>query len=197
MKKLVSVLLCLALVLGMGSSALAASFDYTKLSGLDGYSYDKFTKSWMYQKNYTETYSDAYVVVGFSVNGDSEGLSNYPMLYTKIIDRSGKALYMINKIYFLIGDNLYSFDNLLEGGDLTGAFMGTIGKVMLEDMATATELSFKIVFNYKELSIDISHNDFSDTLKPFAQTIINNDIFGLCDETQLAAYDLFFDATIE
>lgn len=144
-----------------------------------------------------KSYSDAYVVVGFSLEGNSDGISYVPMLYTKILDRNGSVLYTVNTVYFLVGDQLYTFDNLIESGDLTAAFLGATGRELLKSLATATEASFKVEFEYKSLSIDIPSKDFSETLKLFAQTIGKYDIFSLFEESELLTYDTFFSATVE
>lgn len=197
MKKLISVLLLLAIVVSVFCSSLATSFDYTQLKNLDGYKYDKFGKSWTYNRAYIKAYADAYVVVGATLEGDESGISYPPMLFFKILDADGKSMYTASKAYFIVGDKLYSFENLIPTGDLAGVFLGTTGKELIEAFSTASDISVKIEFDYKSLDFDIKESDFTDTLKAFSKTLVKYNVFSLFNEADLLTYDIFFNSTVE
>jgi hypothetical protein len=197
MKKLISALFLITLVISICCSAVAASFDYTQLTDLDGYSYDKFEKTWMYQRSYLKEYSDAYVAIGFSLEGDTSGISYPPIMYCKILNTDGSVMHMVSEVYFLVGEKLYHFDNLLEVGDVTSMFLGSVGKQLIEDLAQATEVSVKLVYDYSSVSLDIPADDYKESLKTFAKTIIKYDVFSLFGEADLMVYDTYADATVE
>ncbi len=197
MKKVVILLLVFVLVLGLVSTSLATSFDYNKLQDLEGYKYDKFTKTWSYYEAYVKEYSDARIIIGLRVDGDASTISGPPMMYIKILDNYGKLLYAASNVYYLIGDKLYQFEGLMEADDLAFCFLGTIGQEFISDLSSAAELSVKVEFEYKTITFDITSADLKKTLQLFAKTIVTNDMYSYIDDTSFVMYDLLFNAAVE
>lgn len=67
MKRFLAVLMLVVMLCGCVGLAEEQKFDYTVLEKLEGYSYDKFEKTWSYYGAYAKKYSDARLVIGIQV----------------------------------------------------------------------------------------------------------------------------------
>lgn len=74
MKRFLAVLMLVVMMCGCVGLAEEQKFDYTVLEKLDGYSYDKFEKTWSYYGAYAKKYSDARLVIGIQVDGDKDSV---------------------------------------------------------------------------------------------------------------------------
>ena len=181
----------LIMVLGLcgifsaAAPACAEAFDGSAFAGLDGYTFDKFTKTWRYDQMYIQTYSDARIVVGLRASGGENG-PDMPTLYAKIIAADDtdplNALnlnikYSVNGIDLLIGDLVFSYDAVYRGDDGSSVVLGEKGKSVVLAMANADEISVRVRCKATSTSFDISAEDYAATLKPVAENLIRFDLW--------------------
>lgn len=184
MKKAVSLIMCLMLLISV--SAYAADFNNSALSKLDGYKYDKFTKSWSYYEAYVEKYSDGNVVIGMKIYSE-DGSSNPSMgeLYVKIIDKDGNSIRTVENITFLINGTLYTYETLLPGSSSSSVIIGEGSMELIKALADASDVSVKIGHNRGYTTIDLNKKDFETSLKRFCKNWLTYDYYKYVSEENL------------
>lgn len=182
MKKILSFALVFVILVGILPIANAAgTFDYqTVLGSRAGYEYDKFDKQWSYYRAASKTFSDAYVVLGMKVYGE-EGGSNpeYTSLYVKILDTDGNARETITGIDFLIGDDMYSFESMLQDETDSSVVLRNAGQCLIEAINNANIQDITVRINTKRYyyTYDASEfDDFSSTIKEFCRVFVKYNI---------------------
>ncbi len=84
MKRFLAVLMLVVMMCGCVGLAEEQKFDYTVLEKLDGYTYDKSDKTWLYNGHYLKEFSDATIGVGLQADGDENTVQGV-VLYAKEI----------------------------------------------------------------------------------------------------------------
>lgn len=105
MKRFLAMLMTLVLLCGCFAMAEEKTFDYKVLEGLDGYSYDKFEKTWSYYGAYAKKYSDARLVIGIQVYGDMDSVLAV-QFYAKAVDNKNETYSMVEEVSILADDTL-------------------------------------------------------------------------------------------
>lgn len=200
MKKAISILLVIVMVLAFLPSAFAADFDYQKVLGSkSNYSYDKFNKSWKYYEAYVKNYSDGCIIIGMDVSSEDGG-SNPIMtsIYAKILDNNGNNMQTVTSLAFLIGDDLYSYDSLMEMDTSSTTLLGEQGQLLIKALAEcdATKVAVKVGSNRGDITIDMDSSELTKTLKEFCSIYTKNNIWDYytdksLTETLEAMYPLY------
>ena len=190
MKKAISVLMCVVLFLSSLSTCFADTLNKATFEKLDGYKYDKFDKTWSYYQAWSHQYKDAVVVIGINIFGGSD--DQMPAtLYCWIRDENNRqVLDSVNKMLFLIGDDVYSFDHVLEDDTDSSVLLGEDAKEFLQAMANASQITVRLSFKRASIDEEIKGTEYSRTLKAAAKAILNSNIWDCIDESwkSIAAY---------
>lgn len=188
MKRIISLLLVTIFLLSLAPYSFAASneFDFKSVLGnRDGYEYDKFDKFWSFYKAYIESYSDAYVVIGMKAWGvDGGSALDYTELYVKILDRNGDTLHIPEAIDFLIGDDLYSYEEMLEGSSSSAVSLSQDGLLLIQALADCdpSDVSVKIWWDGSYITIDLDSSQLKSTLVEFCRVYTKYNIWDYCDD---------------
>ena len=188
MKKFVCLMMAVMVVLSIFAGCVSAegTFDYTVLSKLDGYEYDKFTKCWSYYAAYRETYSDAYVIIGMKIYGEDGGANpEYAECYVKILDKSGNSLRTVDSITFLVDDTLFTYETMMPGETASSVIIGEQSVELIKALAKATSVSVKIGHNRGNTTIDLDQSEFESTLKSFCKTWVRYDFYKYVSEDNM------------
>lgn len=190
MKKL---LVCLLILLLAGSAFAETQtrHDMSIFESMQNYAYDKFDKEWNCHGAYQKIYSDAKLVVGLQVDGNDNGPTFLPHLYAWIRKPDNTAaLYNVNSIDILVGETLYSYPKWQLGEALSYVFLGEKnGKALVEAMAEADEISVRLNHSLGNVSIDITPEEYSTTLKPMARALVDFDIWSYIDSPDTANWE--------
>ena len=146
MKRFLAVLMLVVMMCGCVGLAEEQKFDYTVLEKLDGYSYDKFEKTWSYYGAYAKKYSDARLVIGIQVDGDKDSVLAV-QFYAKAVD---------NKNDTLITCKLMPID----GEQVT--LVLTSNADALQAIANAKEISFKVKMKLGSITLEPTMEDLAD-----------------------------------
>ena len=190
MKKIVAVLVAVILVLSFIPSAFADDFDYNYVLGSrNGYSYDKFTKTWKWYQAYVEEYRDGNVVIGMDCTGEN-GSSNPTLttIYAKVLDNNGDNMRTVKSIAFLIGDDLYSYDSLLNTDFSSTTILGAQGQLLIKAIAecNASDVAVKIGTDKGDLTIEFNSTELTNTLKEFCRVYTKYNIWDYYTDRSLS-----------
>jgi len=196
MRKLLVYCLVFALLLPIYALSAAERFDYKLFEDLDGYKYDKFDKTWSYYQAYLEEFSDANVVIGISISGDSASIS-LPILYAKIMKPTGEPFHTVKSLDFLVDDRVFTFENVYEGDSESLVYLGSSGQYLVEELAKATIVSVRLGLGFSSITIDIPAKDYQDTIKVISETLVKYDVWQFyTDKEFLKKVDTIFPLTI-
>ena len=190
MKKIVAVLVAVILFLSFIPSAFADDFDYNSVLGSrNGYSYDKFTKTWKWYQAYVEEYRDGNVVIGMDCTGEN-GSSNPTLttIYAKVLDNNGDNMRTVKSIAFLIGDDLYSYDSLLNTDFSSTTILGAQGQLLIKAIAecNASDVAVKIGTDKGDLTIEFNSTELTNTLKEFCRVYTKYNIWDYYTDRSLS-----------
>ena len=198
MKKLVAIMLTLTLIMGVGSALgeVLGEFSISDYENAPNYDYDKFDKEWSCYGAYSKEYNDAYVVIGLECFGTANGV-NCVELYCWVRDENNKnVLYDVQSIDILIGDMLYSFDDMYVDETSSWVLLGEDSKPLIEAMASTDAADIRLSYKTGSLTYELSGNDYSTTLKPIAEILKKNNtidfsLMGESAETVRICEELF------
>lgn len=190
MKKTLTILLAVVLLLSFIPTAFADDFDFNAVLGSrNGYSYDKFTKTWKWYQAYVEEYSDGNVVIGMDCTGEN-GSSNPVMttIYAKVLDTNGNTMRTVKSIAFLIGDDLYSYESLLERDSSSTTLLGEQGQLLIKAIAecNSSNVAVKIRTDKGDLTFDLNSTELTNTLKEFCRVYTKYNIWDYYTDTSLS-----------
>lgn len=174
MKRFLAMLMTLVLLCGCFAMAEEKTFDYKVLEGLDGYSYDKFEKTWSYQASYVKEYDGAYVVIGLLADGDTEAAQTVQLLVVAAME-DGSSIGNITEIIILADDARIT----VRLQALPGRSVRLLTKAdaeVLSVIGKAQELAFKIYFGDGSSEIiEPAADEISDFVRA-AETIYEKDL---------------------
>lgn len=174
------------------------TFSYKALEKLDGYKYDKFTKTWSYYQAYIREYSDAIIVLGIQLDGEGNNLEYPPTLYAKILNPSGTAMYIVKSVDILIDDTVYSYNKMLEGETESSVLLGPSSIKLVEALAKANSASFKLTWSSGSISEDISKKEYATTLKAVCSTLIKQNVWHYVqnDDSTISLFETLYPLSI-
>ena len=191
MKKVIALLLVLVLICSYAPFSFAEEkeFDYQSvLGGRDGYSYDKFDKYWSYYGAYAKYFSDATLIIGLQTMSDeNESNPSMTLLYAKVIDKSGNSLYDVDSIDFMIGDDIYSYEEMFPSGDTANAIIGQNGMLLLEaiNKSNASDVTIRLGVEGKKMTLeDLDSSEYNE-LKEFCRVYLKYNLWDYCDQEEL------------
>lgn len=160
MKKLVSLLLAMLMLLGVTAMAEApvtetteapAAFNLSALESSPYYTYDKFQKTWEikaeWQNDYGSSNGVVLVQLEYAKNYYENGWT--PVLSVYFYDYANSHYYKVNAFRVIVGEKLYSFDKMSDGGSFGYAFYGEVMRQLLADLTQAEMIDFQIGFTDK------------------------------------------------
>ena len=177
MKRFVTIAVCMIIVCGIVTTSLADGVDKSMFEKMDGYSYDKFNKTWSYYQAYSHQYSDASVVVGIELDGgDVEQMP--PYVYCWIRDeKNSSILYEVNKLMFLIGDDLYTFETLLPSDSSSSALLGEEAKDFLQALSNGNSMTIRLVYKTGNTDEEVLSSEYKKTFKVAAKAILDSNVW--------------------
>ena len=195
MKKAISLVLAVIFICSFAPCAFAEAkkFDYkSALGDRDGYSYDKFDKSWSYYGAYAEYFSDATVIIGIQTESNS-GESNPALttLYVKIIDKNGDKLHDVESIDFLIGEDIYSYESMLPLGETSAVVLAEDGLLLIKAIKDSDSKDVAIrlgVKNKGNVTFDDLDSSEYKELKDFCRVYLKYDLWDYCADKDTANY---------
>ncbi len=208
MKKVLSLLLALVMILSFAPSAFAVKeFDYqTAFGRKDGFSYDKFSKTWSYYDAYVERYTDAYVIIGMTIWGEDGGSNpDFTELYVKVLDEKGRndPAWTIKGITFSIDDTLYSYKTMYESDTASSIVLGEKGQKLIKAFAYCDyhNAAVQIETNRGTVSFDMNSTELKTTLYELCNDYINKGVWDFSVGTNIAEaaealYPLYIDGKI-
>ena len=115
------------------------------LEKLDGYSYDKFEKTWSYQASYVKEYDGAYVIIGLMADGDTEAVQTVQLLVVAAME-DGASIGNITEI-IILADSARITVGLQALPGRSGRLLTKADAEVLSVIGKAQELAFKIYFD--------------------------------------------------
>lgn len=160
MKRFLAVLMLVVMMCGCVGLAEEQKFDYTVLEKLDGYSYDKFEKTWSYYGAYAKKYSDARLVIGIQVDGDKDSVLAV-QFYAKAVDNKNETYSMVEEVSILADDTLITCKLMpIDGEQVT--LVLTSNADALQAIANAKEISFKVKIKLGSITLEPTMEDLAD-----------------------------------
>lgn len=201
MKRMLSVLLVLVLVLLCGSLATAeqGKFDHTTLSELEGYEYDKFDKMWTYSGHYIKKYSDATVRLSLSAIGDNENVLMVS-LGTKAVKTNGESYSVVSEVQFLTDDALVTCEMMPVEGEQYAII--TLSDVeMLKIISEADSISIRIKMGAGTITLEPTNEELQEFIQ-VATTICEKNLIAYStnlgyDESSMELVKAMYPITIE
>ena len=162
MKRFLSLLMLVVMMCGCVGLAEEQKFDYTVLEKLDGYSYDKFEKTWSYYGAYVKEYSDASLVIGIQVEGDKDSVQAV-IFYAKAVDNKNETYSMVKEVSVLADDTLITCKLMQTDGEQATLVL-TPNADALQAIANAKEISFKVKMKAGNITLEPTMEELADLI---------------------------------
>ena len=197
MKKTLATILLVSILFYamMAQAETVTAFDYNVLKNLDGYSYDKFEKSWSYYGAYGKQYSDAYLVIGLDVGGTDTEVTGVA-LYAWIRDENNKEKYTDIKEIMILADDVLITCPLLVMETSSTVYVTEKSEEMLKHIADAKELMFKIITPTTSITIEPTAMETAE-LRTAARVMYEHHLVKYSDSSLMNTVELMFPITIE
>lgn len=169
------------------------SFDFTVYENAENYSYDKFEKTWDIYAAYSKKYSDARVVFGLKVWGDTKSVRTPPYIYVWIREANNRDVkFKISGLQIIANDTVFSAKSIIIDESDSYMYLDSItGKALLNAIIEGDELAFKMLYSTGSLVEEITGYDYL-SIKHLAQLIVDNDAWAYVldsDGNDLTVYD--------
>lgn len=162
MKRFLSLLMLVVMMCGCVGLAEEQKFDYTVLEKLDGYSYDKFEKTWSYYGAYVKEYSDASLVIGIQVEGDKDSVQAV-IFYAKAVDNKNETYSMVKEVSVLADDTLITCKLMQTDGEQATLVLAP-NVDALQAIANAKEISFKVKMKAGNITLEPTMEELADLI---------------------------------
>lgn len=162
MKRFLAVLMLVVMMCGCVGLAEEQKFDYTVLEKLDGYSYDKFEKTWSYYGAYVKEYSDASLVIGIQVEGDKDSVQAV-IFYAKAVDNKNETYSMVKEVSVLADDTLITCKLMQTDGEQATLVLAP-NVDALQAIANAKEISFKVKMKAGNITLEPTMEELADLI---------------------------------
>ena len=172
----------------------SSEFNYLVLKDYQGYKYDKFDEWWSYSR---DIYLDKNTMFKIRLSGDKyiEDLPDV-LIISPSETRSGA---FVRSIDILIGDKIFTFQNLRYHNDIKGLvffYLGSVGRQMVEDIPKAKTISFRLTFRDNgQSTYELRPQTFSP-LSVWCKNIIKHKVFDLFLPRMLTNADRAHNATV-
>lgn len=145
MKKILCMVLAVMMLIAQ-TTALAAvdTFDKSKLTGSDLYSYDKFSKEWNIQGTYVKEYSNVRIRIALLLFDDYVEEGYGPELRVEFFDKENQCYDQVTAIRILVGEKMFSFEKLLSTSNNSYAFGGTVMEELCSALIAGGEVAIQI-----------------------------------------------------
>lgn len=174
---------------------LPNKFNYSVLKDYEGYEYDGFEKWWSYSRKIMLGNSFMFIV---RLSGDSY-IQDPPDILIMSADEKSRGGF-VKTIDFLIRDKIYTYENLRYHDDLDGIvffYLGSIGRLMIEDIPKAKTLSIRMTFeNNKQSTFELNSKEFSPLIV-WCKNILKNEVFDLFNSRTLFYADNVHNAKVK
>lgn len=192
MKKLLALMLCLIIVF-ISTTCFAEILSKSPFEGMDGYKYDKFNKTWDYQKVWYHEYRDGVFGLGIEVYGGKDE-QEAPRLFCFLRTPDNRsALYTITKLAFMIDDDtIYQFDSplvqipALLSPPYSYELLGDQSKNFLKDFANAKTITVRFISSNTYFDEELKNTStLVKSLQTVARNILNANIWRYINEENM------------
>ena len=179
MKRFLAVLMLVVMLCGCVGLAEGKTFDNTILEGLEGYSYDKFDKSWTYGSADIE---NSGLLFGAMATGEKNDVSFVTLMIG--LENKGKTITDIEKVAIIADDKLITISKMQYFASAYIIELTTEEMEFLQLLVNAKEISMRIYAD----SISAGYVDFELTEDGMAslRTVLENfyslDLLSFTDE---------------
>lgn len=150
MKKMISLLLVLALFCSLGITAFATGFDASKLTSSTHYYRDSSTNGWKVVSSFIKEYSnvDVNLAVFLSATYIEKGWG--PDLRVKFYDKTNSNYDKIDGLRITVNDKIYSFANFEMGEQYGVVYGGEVMRALLNSLSSAVYIAIEIDHTTKD-----------------------------------------------
>lgn len=191
MKKVAAIVMALFMVLPMMGTAVAGSYDYTQLEGIEGYKYNKFSKTWAIYDSYL--IYDTTVYAGIAIRAEEcEGFV-IPCLRVASIDAVGNSVWEIEGIDIYIDGVIYSFDSPFhpEGGSGYWFFGYTVNRLIRAMAAAEEEIAVRIRHSDGSPDFDLDWGRYNSSIGRIAKVLVDKGVMDATEENYI--FDFYED----
>ena len=200
MKRTISLILVVIFLCSFSPYSFAdeKEFDFkSALGDRDGYEYDKFDKAWSYYGAYSKKFDDARIVVGIQTMSNSgESGPAFTTLYVKIMDTKGDKLYDAESIDFLIGEDIYSYETMLQMDTESAVILAEDGQLLIKAIkkSDAADVAIRIgIKNKGSITLDDLDSSEYNELKEFCRVYIKYNLWDYhTDKDSSNLYESYF-----
>ena len=152
MKRILSVMLVLAMLFSLGCVSFADGFDASKLQSSDLYTFEASKSSWKIVGGYNKEYKDVGVDIYLFLSSGYVKEKWGPDLRVYFYDKDNDYYDTVDTVRFIVDDKVYSFESLekSDSNDCYLIFGGNIMREFLNSLSSAIRISFEIVHTTKE-----------------------------------------------
>ena len=158
MKKTLSVMLVLTLMLGFSAALAEGGFDVDILRASDLCTYDRYNDSWTCEGRYENSDANSGIAFVFGTNSAMAG-AGQPFMFRIYVTANGKACNATSVTFFL-DDIRYDYSNIQALGSYSIINSGSVLRDMLNNLKNAAVISFRVNFSMDGQSyhIDVESN---------------------------------------
>ena len=177
MKRMIISVVVVLLLCSSVCFADTIKYDISLYEDMPNYQYDKFDKNWSAFAPYLHQYSDATVVIGLKIGGNSNGIEMSPVIYGWVRDKDNTTTkYNVSGIQLLIGEAVYSAPMLGAGTESIIMLSSTDGKELLKKLVEVDGISVKLKWATGSIVEEIEGEDFVE-FKSFAQKCLDTNVW--------------------
>lgn len=188
MKKVAAIVMALIMALASMGAACASSYDYTQLEGIEGYSYDKFERSWRICDTYCIDYSNLRLYIGVQ----AEEISGYllPFVFIKLTGYGSETPWEIEGIDVYIDGLIYSFDSPFhpDGSGEYDFFGYSVNKLIRALAAAEKEVAVRIRHSAASPEFDLDWEKFGSGIGRIAKVLVDNGVMDATTQNQVFDY---------
>lgn len=171
-------------------------FDSSVLKSYDGYDFDKFEKTWVYDGLID---LDKNMALGGSIRGSNIAFATeLPVIVIfSLVETHARAY--VKLVDFLVGEKIFTFSGPRYYEEVEGVnviYLGMTGKKMIEETAKATTISIRLTFYDNSIAkYDLKPQTFS-VYKAWCKNLTKYKIFDLFQSSSLKKADSTHDAYV-
>ncbi len=179
MKRFLAVLMLVVMMCGcVGLAEEGKTFDPSVLEGKDGYSYDKFEKTWTYQAvcGRGEEGGNTYLIA-LLIQGQKNQIETSILMFA--VEEGDKLLDGLTKMAIVADDKLITVDKVLSNEGVTGIRLTKKCTEMLENLELAKNISIRFYTQSAtngHCDIEVQSEDF-DSVRDALKLVLEYELF--------------------
>lgn len=174
------------------------TFNLAEFEFLKGYEYNKFDRTWTCDSAFTIEDSGAHIAVGLHIDGDSNGPTYVPYIYSWIRNADdGQTMFDVIGIDFLIGDCVYTYPTIRVGDNISYVFAGANnGQTLIEALSTALEISVRLRYSSGNVILEITPDGYASSIKPLAKALVKCAVWEYVDDPTVNDWEERYPLTV-